>query len=210
MVRHRDCVRCPHRADEYKSLVVDQHSCPLMDIHKSTLLMSSFLPFQHVLFEMEGKWPYGLLFSGLSFPGFVQYMYTYIYIYMCVCVCNSDKIQVKKLVVSLAGRFMPNNFNKNNHFYSNQFSLAWVHGIIVKNISISTNSIKYKYRFCLHTVKCQNFYFKKIQFNISTVSMSKTIPFQAIHFSMNMQPFYFKLFSFVKQGFTPLQRCSRC
>ena len=52
-------------------------------------------------------------------------------------------------------------------FYFKQFSLAWVHSLIVKNISISSysvysnssnsaNSVMYKYRVCFHTVKCQN------------------------------------------------------
>ena len=32
-------------------------------------------------------------------------------------------------------------FYANNHYYFKQFSLAWVHSLIVKNISISSNSI---------------------------------------------------------------------
>ena len=34
-------------------------------------------------------------------------------------------------------------------FYFNRFSLALVHSLIVKTISISNNSVKYKYRFSL-------------------------------------------------------------
>ena len=55
----------------------------------------------------------------------------------------------------------------NNQFYFKQFSLACVLSLIVKNISISSysfysnssnsaHSVLYKYRFSLHTVKCQN------------------------------------------------------
>ena len=60
---------------------------------------------------------------------------------------------------------------------------AWVHSLIVKNISISSNSVYsntsnsansvwYKYKFSLHTVR---------------VSMSKTVPFQTIQFSLRKQ-----------------------
>ena len=58
-------------------------------------------------------------------------------------------------------------FYANSQFYLKQFSLACVHSLIVKNISISSysvysnssnsaNSVLYKYRFCLLTVKRQN------------------------------------------------------
>ena len=36
---------------------------------------------------------------------------------------------------------MPNLFYTNNQFYFKQFSLAWVHSLIVKNISISNYSV---------------------------------------------------------------------
>ena len=60
-----------------------------------------------------------------------------------------------------------NHFYANNQFYFKQFSLAPVHSLIVKNISISSysvysnssnsaNSVQYKYRFYLHMVKNQN------------------------------------------------------
>ena len=35
----------------------------------------------------------------------------------------------------------PNTFYVNNQFYLKQFSLAWVHSLIVKNISISNYSV---------------------------------------------------------------------
>ena len=78
-------------------------------------------------------------------------------------------------------------------FYFKQFSLAWIHSLIFQNISIlsytvysnSSNSANsaYKYVFCLQTVKCQN---SSIQFSVYTVSMSKTVPFQAIEFSQTV------------------------
>ena len=63
---------------------------------------------------------------------------------------------------------------------------------MIKNISLSsssvysnssspTNSVYYRYRFCLHTVKCQNSSISKIQFSVSTVL------FQAVQFSICMQ-----------------------
>ena len=68
-------------------------------------------------------------------------------------------------------------FYTNNQFYFKKFSLAWVHSLIVKNISISSysvqsnssnsnNSVYYEYRFCLHTVK--TVLFQTIQFSICT------------------------------------------
>ena len=88
-------------------------------------------------------------------------------------------------------------FFTNDQFYFKQFSLAWVHSLIVKN----------------------SFYFKLfslfkqlsiiIQLSASTVSMSKTVQFQTIQSSKSMQfkynyslivkkHFYFWLFSLVK------------
>ena len=80
------------------------------------------------------------------------------------------------------------------HSYANsqlcfkQFSLAVVQNLIVKNISISnysiysnsSNSAKYKYRFCLHTVKCQNSsilnksIYWKYSFNVKNSSISNS------------------------------------
>ena len=50
----------------------------------------------------------------------------------------------------------------------------------------------------------KQFKIKTIQFSVSTVSMSKTVPFKATHFSISTQfncqiRFCFELFSFVKQ-----------
>ena len=70
-------------------------------------------------------------------------------------------------ISTFIGYLTPNRFYAYRPFYVKQFSLAWVHSLIVKNISISSysfclnssnlkNSVQYKYRFCLHTVKCQN------------------------------------------------------
>ena len=39
------------------------------------------------------------------------------------------------------GYLMPNSFYTNNQFYFKQFSLAWLHSLIVKNISISSYSV---------------------------------------------------------------------
>ena len=55
-------------------------------------------------------------------------------------------------------------FYTNNQLYFKQFSLVFVYSLILKNISISSysvysnssNSAKYKYIFCFHTIKCQN------------------------------------------------------
>ena len=52
-------------------------------------------------------------------------------------------------------------------------------------------------------------------FQKNSVSMSKTIKFKAIQFSIDTQyncqkRFYFKIFSLVKEGLTHLQRCSQC
>ena len=41
-------------------------------------------------------------------------------------------------ISAFVGYLMPNPFHKNNQFYFKQFSLARVHSLIVKNISISS------------------------------------------------------------------------
>ena len=53
-----------------------------------------------------------------------------------------------------------------------------------QTVLFQTIQFQYKYKFCLHTVKCQNRSIL-IQFSMSTVSMSKTVPFQTIQFSIN-------------------------
>ena len=44
-------------------------------------------------------------------------------------------------ILTFVGYFTPNPFYANNQFYFKQFSLAWVHSLIVKNISISSYSV---------------------------------------------------------------------
>ena len=44
-------------------------------------------------------------------------------------------------ISAFVGYLMPNPFSTNNQFYLKQFSLAWVHSLIVKNISISNYSV---------------------------------------------------------------------
>ena len=73
--------------------------------------------------------------------------------------------------------------------YFKQFSLAWVHTLIVKNISISScsfhsnssnlaNPVQYKYRYYSPTVKCQNSsisnnsVYRKYSFNFKNSSIS--------------------------------------
>ena len=43
--------------------------------------------------------------------------------------------------VGIVGYSIPNPFFTNNQFYFEQFSLAWVHSLVVKNISISSYSV---------------------------------------------------------------------
>ena len=54
------------------------------------------------------------------------------------------------------------------------------------NCQNRANSVLYKYRFCLHTVKFQNSsILNNSVYSVSTVSMSKTVPFQTIQFSIS-------------------------
>ena len=110
---------------------------------------------------------------------------------------------------------IPNPFYTNNLFYFKQFSLALVHSLIVKNISISSytiysnssnsaNSVSISIDFVETQLNVKTVIYQTIQFSVSTVSMSKTVPFQPIQFSISIQfncqrYFYFKLFSLVKQ-----------
>ena len=55
----------------------------------------------------------------------------YIYIYVCVCVC----------VCWLVGFYGQIYFYVDSQLYFKQSSLAWVHSLIVKNISISSYSV---------------------------------------------------------------------
>ena len=45
-------------------------------------------------------------------------------------------------ISTFAGYLTPNPFYANDQFYFKQFSLAWVHSLIVKYISISNYSVK--------------------------------------------------------------------
>ena len=75
-----------------------------------------------------------------------------------------------------------------------QFKCNYI--LIVKNISISSysvqssssNSVQYKYRFCLHTVKCKNSSIlnNSVQCKYS-FNAKKTVLFQIIQFSVSMQ-----------------------
>ena len=44
-------------------------------------------------------------------------------------------------ISTFVGHLMPNPFYTNNQFYFRQFSLARVHSLIIKNISISSNLV---------------------------------------------------------------------
>ena len=57
---------------------------------------------------------------------------------------------------------------------------------VLSNSSNSSNSVLYKYSFCLHTVKCQNSSIWTIQFSVSTISISKTVLLQVIQFSISI------------------------
>ena len=106
-------------------------------------------------------------------------------------------------------------------FCFKQFSLAWVHSLIAKNISISTihfsqtvliQPVQFSISidFVYTQLNIKTVLFQKIQFNVSTITMLKTAQFQIIQFSISTQfkfvctvslskYFYFKLFSLVKQ-----------
>ena len=99
-------------------------------------------------------------------------------------------------------------FYTNNQFYFKQISLTYVYSLIVKNISISSYSISQ--RVLIQTIQfsisidfvytwlnVKRVLFQKIQFKVSTASMSKAVPFQTIQFSISTQfncQNYFKLF----------------
>ena len=68
-------------------------------------------------------------------------------------------------ISTFVGYLTPSPFYVNNQFYLKQFSLAWVHSLIVKNSSISNYSVLFKQLYIT------------IQFSVSTVSMSKTVQF---------------------------------
>ena len=72
---------------------------------------------------------------------------------------------------------MSNPFYANYQFYFKQFILVWVHGLIVKNISISNDSVS-------QTVLIQTIQFSlSIDFVYKHLNI-KTVPFQTIQFSV--------------------------
>ena len=94
---------------------------------------------------------------------------------------------------------VPNPFYANNQFYFKPFSLAWVHSLsktlsktflfqtiqFIRTILIQLIQFSISRDF-IYTVKCQNSsIYKTIQFSVSRVSMTKTVPFQTIQFSIN-------------------------
>ena len=52
-----------------------------------------------------------------------------------------DRNMGKNGISTFVGYLMPNPFYANDQFYFKQFSLAWVHSLIVKNITISNYSV---------------------------------------------------------------------
>ena len=87
-------------------------------------------------------------------------------------------------------------FYTNNQFFFKQFSLAWVHSLIVKNISsfqfsqtvlFQTSQFSLSIDFVHTQLNVKTVLYKTIQFCARTVSMSKTVPFQTIQFSVSTQ-----------------------
>ena len=113
-------------------------------------------------------------------------------------------------ISNLGGYLMPNPFYTNKLFYFKQFSLAWVHSLIVKTflfqaiqsiqtVIIPTIQFSMSIVFVQKKVKCQNS-FQTIQFSVRTVSVSKTVLFQTIQFSISMQYKYCLLFTRIKMS----------
>ena len=80
-------------------------------------------------------------------------------------------------------------FFSNYHFFFKQCSFAWIHSLIVKNVSISRCSVQIQIiHFSVSTVSVlKTVLLQKIHFSVSTVSMSKTVLFRAIQFCISMQ-----------------------
>ena len=77
--------------------------------------------------------------SSGSFKDNVTYkLYIYIYMYKHDLV---GKLFGFNGISTSVNYLMPNPFHTNNQFYFKEFSLAWVHSLIVKNISISIYSV---------------------------------------------------------------------
>ena len=112
-----------------------------------------------------------------------------IYLSICLFVCVLWHINLCRLFNAKSILI------SNNRFYFKPFSLAWVLTLIVKNISISSNSvwssktIQYimSIFFVYTLLNVKTVLFQAIQFSVSTVSMSKTVHYQRIQFSINTQ-----------------------
>ncbi len=105
-------------------------------------------------------------------------------------------------------------FHTNNQFYFKQFSLTWVHSLIDKNISISNYSVysnnSNSANFVFTQLDVKTVLYITIQFNVSRVSMSKTIPFLTIHFSISTQfkcKYSFNVKKFNFKQFSSAQAC---
>ena len=82
-------------------------------------------------------------------------------------------------ISTFVGYSMPNPFYTNKQFYFKQFSLEYVHSLIIKDISISnysvysnsfisSNSVSYKYTFAYTHLNVKIVLFQAIQFSMST------------------------------------------
>ena len=96
------------------------------------------------------------------------------------------------------GYLMPNSFYANSQFYFKQFSLAWVHGLIVKTFLFQAIQFSQTVRiqliqfsissdFLYTQVNVKTVPYQTIQFSVSKVSMSKTVAFQTIQLSISTQ-----------------------
>ena len=72
-------------------------------------------------------------------------------------------------------------FNWQKHFYFKLFSL------VKQLVLLQTIQFSISIDFVYTQLNVKIVLFQKIQFNISTNSMSKTVPFQTIHFSIGTQ-----------------------
>ena len=99
-------------------------------------------------------------------------------------------------ISTFVGYLMPNPFLYKNQFYFKQFSLVLIHSSIVKSILLQ--AIQYSQIVLILTIQFSisivfvftqlniiTVLFWTIQFSVSTVSMSLTVPFQIIQFSIN-------------------------
>ena len=64
-------------------------------------------------------------------------------------------------------------FNCEKHFYFKQFSLAWVHSLIVKTVLIQLIQFSISTDFVYTHLNVKTFLYQTTQFSVSSVSMSK-------------------------------------